>query len=87
MRAPPEPMPTDVRSPQNKWEIAHQGFGEGWYRLGTSEGPTPSSALESWTRDRRHLRPGTYGVRSSGERAWQPFRVDASGVHGPSPDG
>jgi hypothetical protein len=69
-----------MRSPTKQWEIAEQGFAEGWYRIGTGEGSNPRSALESWFEWKRTVRPGVYGVRSPGEAAWQPFLLDASGA-------
>ena len=70
-----------MESRQTHWEIAQQGFGDGWYLIGTSEGPDAETALQAWTeRKRPHLSPGTYGVRAAGESAWEPFRVDAYGV-------
>jgi len=65
--------------PSNYWEIAHQGFGNGWYRLGISEGPTPGDALRSWVDgEGRSAPPGAYGVRSPHTVAWRSFRVDQS---------
>jgi hypothetical protein len=68
-----------VSSAINQWEIAERGFGDGWYRIGKCEASKPRSALESWL-EGRIRRPGVYGVRSSREAAWQPFRLDASGA-------
>ena len=70
-----------VEAPSKCWEIAHQGFGNGWYRLGLSEGPTFTGALQSWVEEEgRQVLPGAYGVRSPDEVAWKPFRVDQSGT-------
>jgi hypothetical protein len=70
-----------VKAPSKYWEIVHQGFGDGWYRLGMSEGPTLTGALQSWVEEEgRQILPGAYGVRSPDEVAWKPFRVDQSGT-------
>jgi hypothetical protein len=65
--------------PARHWEIAYQGFGDCWYRLGVSEGRTPGSALRAWVAAGRTVRAGTHGVRLPTEVEWRPFRVSASG--------
>jgi hypothetical protein len=70
-----------VEGAARRWEVAHRGFGDAWYRLGWSEGPTPTSALQAWIEDGGWtILRGTYGVRSPSEADWQPFRVDQSGA-------
>lgn len=70
-----------VESAARRWEIAHRGFGDAWYRLGWGEGPTATSALQGWIEDEGWtILRGTYGVRSPREADWQPFRVDQSGA-------
>ena len=61
------------------WEIAYQGFGGAWYRLGWSKGETAASALRAWVEDEGRRRE-TYGVRSPGEVEWEPFLVDPAGA-------
>ena len=70
------------------WQIAERGFGDGWYRIGSSEGSEPAATLKSWLeKSAGHPSPGTYGVRAPGHEKWQPFRVDASGtVHEAVPE-
>jgi hypothetical protein len=69
-----------MRSRMGQWEIAYQGFAEGWYRIGSSEGSNPRIALQSWIERKGMGQSRVYGVRSPGEGAWQQFLVDASGV-------
>jgi hypothetical protein len=74
-----------VESAARRWEIAHRGFGDAWYRLGWSEGATATSALQAWIEDDgRTILRGTYGVRSPSGPGWQLFRVDQSGTVYPS---
>ena len=72
----------DTSPAAKRWEIAQRGFGDAWYRLGTSRGRTPVAALKSWVDAERSARPGIYGVRSPNAVVWQPFRVGQSGTVG-----
>jgi hypothetical protein len=65
--------------PARHWEIAYQGFGDCWYRLGVSEGRTPGSALRAWVDAGRSVRAGTHGVHLPTEVEWRPFRISPSG--------
>jgi hypothetical protein len=65
------------------WEIAYQGFGGAWYRLGWSKGETAASALRAWVEEKGR-RCKTYGVRSPGEVEWEPFLVDRGGAVDPA---
>jgi hypothetical protein len=74
-----------VESGARRWEIAHRGFADTWYRVGWSEGPTATSALQAWIEDEGWtMLRGTCGVRSPSEADWQPFRVDQSGAVSPA---
>ena len=66
---------------RGEWQIAVHHKGGRWHMLGTSTGPNRRAALEFWIEKGGGVRAGTYGVRSPGQAAWRPFRVDASGVH------
>jgi hypothetical protein len=80
MAAAARPDAREVDSgPARHWEIAYQGFGDCWYRLGVSEGRTPASALKAWLEAEHSVRAGTHGVRLPTEVEWQPFRVSPSG--------
>jgi len=67
--------------PFTEWEIAvHHGGGK-WLMLGTSYGSDPQAALESWVEAGGDVLPACYGVSVPGQAEWQPFQVDAAGVH------
>jgi len=76
-------------APRLEWEVASYHGVNRWHMLGKSEASNPGAALESWIEEAGGiraewktggLRSGWYGVRSDDQPAWQPFRVDKTGV-------
>lgn len=57
---------------QGAWHLVGRGA---WQVLGRADGSNPEVALSSWIDEQGGVESGSYGVRSPGANAWQPFHV------------